>query len=76
MHDTARPAGAVRRRAFSVAAAGAEDREGISGFCGGRAGTRGFGVVGVDGEADVVGHEADGEGVEEGFEEGEAGGDY
>lgn len=34
-----------------------------------------FGFVFLDRDSDVVGDEADGEGVEEGFQEGEAAGD-
>lgn len=68
--DGARPAGAVGGGAFGVAAAAGEDGEGVHAglLCG-----LGLGVF-VDGEADVVGYEADGEGVEEGFQEGEAAG--
>ena len=66
----ARPAGAVGGVAFGVAAAAGEDGEGVHAALLG-----GFGLgVFVDGEADVVGYEADGEGVEEGFQEGEAAG--
>ena len=64
--DGACPAGAVGGGAFCVAAAAAEDGKGVHfAVFGGLV----FGVV-VDGDADVVGHEADGEGVEEGFQEG------
>lgn len=76
--DGAGPAGAVGGGAFGVAAAAGEDGEGVHDHAGllvGGGGGGGFGLcVFVDGEADVVCDEADGEGVEEGFQEGEAAG--